>query len=451
METTNLKTVALVGRPNVGKSTLFNRLIGKREAIETSTPGTTRDRLYGEVFWRGEKFSIVDVAGIEIGPKSDIEKSMQESVELAIENADLIVFIVDWNEKNDETDKLIARKLRKGNKNVILAVNKSDNSERMQNIEEFKRFGSFKVVPVSAISGKNTGDLLDEITSELKTVKAKPASGLIDRENFINLAIIGRPNVGKSTLLNTIIGEKRAVVSSVAGTTRDVLDVVFDHGGKKIKIHDTAGLRRRGKIVKDTIESFAALRTARAIKNSDIVILMVDGSEGLVAGDVHILGQAKEIGKGVILVVNKIDLIKTTREEFMGQMLAELQTKLNFIPYVPVVFISATNGENLKPLLSQIIKVDQNRKTVISQNDLDDILEHVKNSNFQLQYAKSLAQKKTNPPIFVVKYTREQPHYTQIRYLENKIRDVYPMAGAPIFIDLESVGRNQRRKRSQRH
>lgn len=433
----------------MGKSTLFNRLIGKREAIEAPVPGTTRDRLYGEVFWQGETFSLIDVAGIEIGAKSEIGKSIQEGVDLAIEKADLIVFLVDWNEKNNEADKSVARKLRKTNKNVILAVNKSDNSNKIFDVEEFKRLGNFEIVPVSAISGKNTGDLLDEITSELKKIKKETSNPKTVDENMINLAIIGRPNVGKSTLLNTMIGEKRAVVSAEAGTTRDVLDVIFNHKDAKIRIFDTAGLRRRGKIVKDTIESFSVLRTMRALQNSDVAVLMVDAEEGLVAGDVHILGQAKEMGKGVIVVVNKVDLIEKDQEQFMGEMLFDFQEKLNFMPFVPVVFISAKNGDNVKALLNQVVKVNQNRKTEIVQEDLDKILDYAKESNFQLQNAKTLIQKKTTPPIFLLKYTREEPHYTQIRYLENKMRDVFPMEGAPLFIDLISVGRNQKRKRSR--
>ncbi|MFA4995539.1 MAG: ribosome biogenesis GTPase Der [Patescibacteria group bacterium] len=448
METLDLKTVALIGRPNVGKSTLFNRFIGKREAIETSVAGTTRDRLYGEVLWQGEKFNLVDVAGIEVGAKSEIGKNIQEGVELAIESADLLVFMVDWADKDNETDKQIARKLRKIDKKAIVAVNKADNIERIQAVDEFKRFGDFKVIPISAISGKNTGDLLEEIVNEL----GKSDQNIPEQKNddIVNLAIIGRPNVGKSTLLNTILGEKRVVASAEAGTTRDVVDVVFSHKDEKIRIFDTAGLRRRGKIVKDTIESFSALRTNRAIQNSDVVVLLIDAEEGLVAGDTHILGQAKEYGKGLVLVVNKIDLIKKDAKEFMAEVLGDLQYKLNFVPWIPVVFTSAQNGENVKSLLNQVVKVSKNRKTKINQEDLDKILDFAKESNFQLQNAKSLTQKRGNTPTFELKYTREKPHYTQIRYLENKIRDVFPLEGAPIFIDLLSVGRNQRRKKSQR-
>ena len=449
METLNLKSVALIGRPNVGKSTLFNRLIGKREAIETPIAGTTRDRLYGEVLWQGLKFNLIDVAGIEAGTKTEIDKSIQEGVELAIESADLIVFIVDWEDKDNEADKQVARRLRKIDKKVIVAVNKADNIKRIEALDEFKRFGNFKVIPISAISGKNTGDLLDEISKELSSEEIPMEMPEKIEKGVINLAINGRPNVGKSTLINTILGEKRAVVSAEAGTTRDTLYVVFHHKDGKIRIFDTAGLRRRGKIVKDTIESFSVLRTIKTLKNSDVAILIIDAKEGLVAGDVHILGQAKEYGKGVILTVNKIDLVEGDTELFMSETLGHLQEALNFMPWLPVVFTSAQNGDNVNALLNQVIKVNKNRGTKIEQEDLDQILQFAKDSNFQLQNAKSLQQKKANPPIFELRYTREKPHYTQIRYMENKIRDVFPLEGSPIFIDLLSVGRNQRRKRSK--
>lgn len=448
MSNEQLKTVALIGRPNVGKSTLFNRLIGQRKAIETPIAGTTRDRIYGEVFWRGEKFSIIDLAGVETGARSEIQKSMQESVEIAIQKADLIVFVVDWNENNDEADRLIARRLRKIEKRVVLAVNKADNVSRMEEMAEFHRFGNFTVVPVSAITGKNTGDLLDVIVENLASIQ-KPTEKRAEDKNLVKLAIIGRPNVGKSTLLNSIIGQKRAVVSEEAGTTRDTLDVEFAHKEGKIRIFDTAGLRRKGKIIKDTIESFSVLRTMRAIKNCDVAVLLVDATEGLVAGDVHILGEAKELGKGIILAVNKIDVISGEREEFMGRTLAEYQDKLNFVPWLPVVFISAKEQENVNALLNQVIKVAKNRKKIIPQDDLTAILEDAKQKNFQIQNIKSITQKNSIPPAFLIKYVKEEPHYTQIRYLENKIRDVFPLEGAPIFLDLLSVGRNQRRKRAR--
>lgn len=457
MTNSNQKTVAIIGRPNVGKSTLFNRLVGKREAIETPIPGTTRDRLFGEVSWRGTTFDLVDVAGIEYGQKAEIDKNTQEGVNSAIENADLILFIVDWNEKNNEVDKRIARTLRTIKKPVILVTNKCDNLERLQTADEFKRLGNFTVVPVSAISGKSTGDLLDIIVQKLKVQKRmadvtplhQDSAGQAEKQiasegDTIKLAIIGRPNVGKSTLINTILGEKRVVVSEVPGTTRDTISINFMHKGHKIELADTAGLRRPGKIVKDTIESFASLRTNKALKECDIAVLIIDAEEGLVATDTHILGQAKEWGKGLVLAVNKIDIWEDTKkEQFIAQLLYYLQKKLNFTPWLPTVFISAKDDQNIKPLLNQVIISYENRKTWIPEEELNKIFTEAKESNNQIFNILSLKQKRTSPPTFEALYCKKAPHKTQLRYLENKIRDIYPLPGSPMFLDLIS-GKNRR-------
>lgn len=437
-----MKTVAMIGRPNVGKSTLFNRLVERRIAIETPIPGTTRDRLFGEVKWGNEEFNLMDVAGIEFGTKKEIDKSIQEGVQFAIENSDLILFVVDWNDKSNDNDKKIARILRSTKKEIILVINKADNMTRQESTDEFKRLGDFTIVPVSAVSGKNSGDLLDEIIERLSHIASnkKPVPKAVD----IRLAIIGRPNVGKSTLLNTIIGEKRAVVSEEAGTTRDVINVNFFHADKAIQISDTAGLRRPGKVSKDTIESFSVLRTMRALQASDVAVLIVDAEEGLVALDTNILGKAKEWGKGIILAVNKIDLIQGDRKEYMARMIWELQAKLNFAPWLPIVFISAKDDENVRPLLNQVVAVNENRNTVIPQKDLDSILENAKQSNPQLFGVTTLFQKKSTPPIFEITYKGPVSHYTQIRYLENQIRDAYPMTGTPIFVDLPVRSKKKR-------
>lgn len=447
MSQTNLKTVALIGRPNVGKSTLFNRLIGRREAIETPIPGTTRDRLFGEVGWCGYKFDLVDVAGIDFGSKAEIDKNTQEGASLAIENADLILFLVDWNEKDNEIDRRIARTLRGVKKPVILIANKCDNLSRLQTAEEFQRLGNFPVVPVSAISGKSTGDLLDIIVEKLQeidknheVVEKNPSKKSEEKsKEEIKLAIIGRPNVGKSTLINTIVGEKRAIVSEVPGTTRDTISINFLHKGHKIELMDTAGIRRRGKIVKDTIESFAMLRTYRALKECDIAVLLIDAQEGLVANDAHILGMAKEWGKGLVLAVNKIDIWdEGKKEELMGRTIYMLQKKLNFTPWLPLVFISAKDDENIKPLLNQVIIAYENRKTWIPDDILNDILVDAKSTNNQIYNILALTQKRTSPPTFEARYTKDAPHETQLRYLENKIRDTFPLPGSPMFLDLIS-------------
>jgi len=445
MEKENYKTVALIGRPNVGKSTLFNRLAGKRIAIETPIPGTTRDRLFARVNWQGTEFDLIDVAGIESprltsgqAGKTELNLLTQQNIEAVQAEADLILFVVDWTEVDNEADKRIARALRKSGKPVILVVNKADNIGRQDKIDTFSRLGSFPIVPVSAISGSNSGDLLDEISRALKAGKTSETTQKdhnVTDEIDIKLAIIGRPNVGKSTLLNSVIGAKRAIVSDVPGTTRDVVDVVFFHKGKKILVSDTAGIRRPGKIGRDTIESYSLLRTEQALRKSDVAVLVIDAKEDLVALDANILGKAKEWGKGIVLAVNKMDEIDD--EDFIGRTLSTLKIKLNFVPWLPVVFVSAQDETNLKKLLDLVVVTDTNRRTLIPQPDLDQILTDAKNSNFQLEGLKSIEQKSTNPPVFEIKVSKKNiPHYTQIRYLENKIRDTYPMNGTPIFIDL---------------
>ncbi len=438
MKNDQLKTVALIGRPNVGKSTLFNRLLGRRIAIETPFAGTTRDRLYDTVTWCGRQFNIMDVAGVEAGKKTEIDLDIQAGIEFGIDRSDLILFMVDWNDPDNQEDKNIARKLRKIDKgNILMVVNKADNMKRQTELEPFKRLGGFPIIPVSGITGSNTGDLLDEICKKL--FANEPAVPIIepDKENLINLAIIGRPNVGKSTLLNTIIGEKRAVVSAVAGTTRDILDVSFMHKGKNIIITDTAGIRRHGKIVQDTPESFSVVRAQKALRECDIAILVIDASEGLVATDTHILGQAKEWGKGLILAVNKLDLVEGDKDQYMGEMLHELQIRLNFAPWLPVVFISAKDDENIKPLLTQVVTADESRHTEIPEADLKEIVEFIRNSNSQLSRLKYIRQKSNNPPVFEFKFQNKRvAHPSQFRYIENKIRDAYPMPGSPIYVDL---------------
>lgn len=439
MNKDNKKIVAIVGRPNVGKSTLFNRIIGSRKAIESQISGTTRDRIFGEFAWQGHEYYIIDLAGIETKVKSEIDREVQESVDIAIENADLVLFVVDWTQGIDEKDKLVARKLKSKNKETILAINKSDNIERIKDIDQYQRLGIEKIVPVSAISGKNTGDLLDEIAKSLPSeLQEKPQI-----EEKIRISILGRPNVGKSTLINSLLGQKRVVVSEVPGTTRDSIYIDFNYKNQPMEIIDTAGIRRRGKIEKDTIESFSVLRTYKALRESDITILIIDSIEGLVANDTHILGLAKDLGKGIILAVNKIDL-KEDQAEYMARELYTLQKELNFTPWLPVVFISAKDKQNISALLNQTIAVSKNRKTEISEEDLMEILSDAKQINPQLENTLKLYQEKTNPPVFKLKYKGKEPHYTTVRYLENKIRDVFPMEGAPIFIDLIFAGKKRK-------
>lgn len=433
----NQKTVAIIGRPNVGKSTLFNRLIGKRQAIETPIPGTTRDRLFGNVSWNGASFTLVDVAGIEYGPKTELEKNIQEGIDLAIEMSDLILFLVDWSDPDNQVDKIIASRLRRSKKKVTVVVNKSDDLHKINQIEAFKRFGAFECIAVSAISGKNSGDLCDLIVKNLDNTKNQQTDPELEK---IKLAIIGRPNVGKSTLINNLVGQKVAVVSEIPGTTRDVVNHLIEHKGVNIEIIDTAGVRRRGKIKKDTPESFSILRAQRAIFESDIVIVAIDAEEGLVSGEATIIGQAASLGKGIILLVNKIDLwSEENRQKQMVNILNILQKKLNFTPWLPVIFVSGKDKINLKPLLNQILAVNDNLNFQIPAKELREILEVAKSKNSQIGSIVDIKQIGTKPPTIELRYKNRLPHATQIRYLENQIRDVYPANGTPILFKIKST------------
>jgi len=433
----NHKTVAIIGRPNVGKSTLFNRLVGRRIAIETPVPGTTRDRLFGEVEWSGQTFTIIDAAGIEFGKKTDLEKNIQIGVELAMEMADLLIFLVDWNDKDNQTDQLIAKKLRQNHKNVILAVNKSDNIERIENCKEFQRLGNFDNVSVSAISGRGSGDLCDLILKKLLNVKRK--SNPVN-DSSVKLAIIGRPNTGKSTLINTIAGEDVSVVSSQAGTTRDMVNYKFEYKKQLIELIDTAGLRRRGKIKKDTIESYSILRSYKALRECDIAIMLIDGSEGLVSGEATIISQAAQWGKGLILAINKIDLwSEDKREDLIAKSLSILQTKLNFTPWLPAVFISAEKVINIDSLLNQTLKVSKDLDFIIPAKELTQILEFAKGKNSQIQSLVEIKTLSTKPLKIELVYKNRIPHQSQVRYMENQIRDHYPLNGVPMLFKLVST------------
>jgi GTP-binding protein len=430
----NQKNVAIIGRPNVGKSTLFNRLAGKSIAIETKIPGTTRDRLYAEIGFGNFSFCLTDLAGFAFDLKSELDRAIQEGTRLAMENADLILFLVDWEEKNNETDKAIARIIRRSNKPILLAINKVDNLAREKDLEEFKRLGNFPQITVSAISGKNTGTLLETIVKKLGSIPNQKK-----KEADINLAILGRPNAGKSTLLNSLIGQKRAIVSEEPGTTRDSADYIFRYRNKTIRLIDTAGIRQPGKIKKDTIESFSVIRSWQAFRQADIIIVLADGSEGLVSSDIHLIGEAKENGKGVILAVNKIDKWLNPKTQ-IAKMIQDFQIRLNFAPWLPIVFISGKDELNLKPLLNQVIKINENLNSRIPQEDLDLILRSAKESNFQLKNLIKLRQKKIKPTVFELTFEgKNPPHLTQTRALENKIRDLHPLSGVPFFVDFKKI------------
>ncbi len=429
--------VAIVGRPNVGKSTFFNRLCGKRKAIESEISGTTRDRIYENVNWCGKSFIAVDCAGLFENDKIDpFAEETKKAVISAISEAKIIVFLVDVNKVND-FDRKIAKLLHQSKKSILLVANKTDNQNMEITSKEILSLGFGNPHFLSAISGRNVGDFLDILTFNLTsnidlTVEKE--------EEIINVAIFGRQNVGKSTLLNSLSNREKSIVSAVPGTTRDTVDEIVNFADKKIKIVDTAGIRKRGKI-EQGIEKFSVLRAVSSLKKSQVVIIVIDAEEGLTNQDAHIAGIAKDEGKSIIVAINKFDiwdnLDEKKKKEKMAKFIHQLQNDLAFLPYVPVIFISAKEKNNLKILLKKIIEIYKERFVEIDENELAEIITEAKMSNPQLPANFSLYQEKTNPPIFKMKVrNKSRVHFSHLRYLENRIRDKFPYTGTPIFIDI---------------
>lgn len=439
------KIVAIIGRTNVGKSTLFNRLLKKRFAITSYTPQTTRDRLYSEVTWRGKEFVLVDTAGLNLDAKDEfkdsskkIEHDIYNQAQEAVNEADLLVFTVDSKDGITDYDKEIADIIRKSKKEALVAVNKVDNQEMEKRVSEFEALGLGKVVSVSAISGRKSGDLLDEIVAKLDRVE--PQNNI--RKADVNIGIVGRPNVGKSTLINQLSGRNRVLVSDVPGTTIDTVDVFIEHNGKRLRLIDTAGIRRRGKI-KTGIEKFSVLRAIKAISRADLVILLIDAKEGVTKQDMHIAQFILEAGRGLILAVNKWDLLE--EESTIDRFLNSLRSRVRFLPWSPVVFISALKGKNVKKLLDLVEIVSDNRKYKIPTRRLNEIVAQATNEN--PPRAKSKKQPKiyfssqvsVDPPFFAIKVNDPSLfHFSYLRFIERSIRQEFDFTGTPIKIELRS-------------
>lgn len=438
--------VAIVGRPNVGKSTLFNKLIGERRAIVEDEPGTTRDRLYGEAEWRGREFTIVDTAGILPGEEDDTQASMAEIVratraqaQLAIDEADAILFIVDVKEGITAADEEVADMLRQTSKPVILGANKADSLERAQNAVEFWNLGLGEPIAISAYHGTGTGDLLDALYEALPPFEEDP-----DEEYALKIAIVGRPNVGKSSLLNRLLGIERVVVSDVPGTTRDTIDTVVEYNGEKILLIDTAGIRRRGRIDRG-IEQYSVLRALRAIERADVALLLVDATEGVTAQDAHVAGMILEAHKGIAVLVNKWDAIEKTNETF-DAFTRHVQSELHFISYAPILFISALTGQRVEKILELALQIQGERNTRISTGKLNALLRDAvrdhppssihKGAHLRIFYA---TQAQVAPPVFLFfSNAPEEIHFSYKRYLENRIRAEYPFIGTPIILVFKS-------------
>ena len=425
--------VAIVGRPNVGKSTLFNKLIGERLSIVDDTPGVTRDRIYGECEWRSRKFSIVDTGGIEPDSGDVILSQMRVQAQLAIDAADVIVLVVDIRTGVVATDSDIAAMLLKSGRPVILCVNKCDMiGNPPPEFYEFYNMGLGDPVPVSSVHGHGTGDLLDRIVEHLPAEESDESDG-----ELIKVAIIGKPNVGKSSLVNKISGEERCIVSDIAGTTRDAIDTMIENKYGRFTLIDTAGLRRKSK-VDDTIEKYSVIRAQMAIERADVCVIMIDASVGFTDQDSKVAGLAHEAGKGCVIAVNKWDVIEKD-DRTMIEYRKKLDDDFSFMSYAPMIFISAKTGQRLDRLFDLIKHVANSNSMRIATGMLNDVLAQAvarvqpptdKGRRLKIFY---MTQATVKPPTFVCFVNSAQLfHFSYQRYLENRIRETFGLEGTPI-------------------
>lgn len=425
--------VAVVGRPNVGKSTLFNTLAGQKIAIVKDTPGVTRDRIYADVSWLDKEFTMIDTGGIEPDSKDIILSQMREQAQIAIDTADVILFITDVRQGLLDADSKVADMLRRSAKPVVLAVNKADNYEKfLPDVYEFYNLGIGEPFPISASSRQGLGDLLDEVVSHFPE-----GTGMEEEDERPRIAIVGKPNVGKSSILNKLAGENRAIVSDIAGTTRDAIDSTVVYDGREYVFIDTAGLRRKSKI-KEELERYSIIRAVTAVERADVVLMVIDAVEGATEQDAKIAGIAHERGKGVIIVVNKWDAIekndKTTREYEN-----KIRQILSFMPYAEIMYVSALTGQRLNKLYERIDMVIANQTMRIATGVLNEILMEAvamqqppsdKGKRLKLYY---MTQVSVKPPTFVIFVNDKQlMHFSYTRYLENKIREAFGFRGTAL-------------------
>lgn len=437
METKATKPiVAIIGRQNVGKSTLLNRLAGKRLAIVADLPGTTRDRLFANISWQGTEFNLVDTGGLEFKADSDMTQAVNKQVNTAISDADIILFLVDAKGGITSTDLEIADLLRTSQKPLLLVANKADNDRLENEVVEFFTLGIGDPLPISAYHGRGTNDLLDKITQLLPSVPQ-----IKTESDIMKLAIVGRPNVGKSMLINAIAGEERAIVSDIPGTTRDAIDTKLDFNGQSVLFIDTAGIRRRGRVGVG-VERYSVLRTLKAIDRADITLLLLDATELVTAQDLHIAGYIQQASKGVILLVNKWDIAEgLTKEECTKY----IKSKFKFMPYAPLLFISAKLGQGLDKIIEQAFSVYRERFKRISTAEVNSVIQEAMsahtpprklNKRLKLLY---VTQADVNPPTFVFFVNDARlMHFSFQRYLENKLRRSFGFDGTPLRLIFKS-------------
>jgi GTP-binding protein len=430
--------VAVVGRPNVGKSTLFNRLVGERIAIVEDIAGTTRDRIYATTEWRGREFSLIDTGGLDDPSVGEMEAAVRRQAEAAIAEADVVLFIVDAQTGVLPVEHDVADMLRRSRKPVVLVANKADSWRGEAQAAEFYELGLGTPHPVSAIQGLGTGDLLDVVVERLPEMPAEAETG------EPRIAIVGRPNVGKSSFLNALVGSERAVVSEIPGTTRDTVDTTVEFGGRRVVLVDTAGIRRRGRI-EEGIEKYALLRTAHALERADVAILLTDATEGVTAQDVHIAGYALEAAVGLVVAVNKWDVVDRGPEMTMN-VEAELAREFHFVPWVPHRFVSAKTGRNVRETLSDALTIVDERTKRVATGDLHRLLTEAvaahppsPHRGREVRFS-HVTQARGKCPTFVFFVEpREGVHFTYERYLENKIRERFGFDGTPIKLEFKAA------------
>ncbi|MEK3808274.1 MULTISPECIES: ribosome biogenesis GTPase Der [unclassified Metabacillus] len=425
--------IAIVGRPNVGKSTIFNRIVGERVSIVEDIPGVTRDRIYSSGEWLNYQFNVIDTGGIDIGDEPFLAQIRQQA-EIAIDEADVIIFMTNGREGVTAADEEVAKILYRSKKPVVLAVNKVDNPDMRASVYDFYALGFGEPFPISGSHGLGLGDLLDAVAEHFKNLVTEEYD-----EETIKFSLIGRPNVGKSSLVNALLGEERVIVSNIAGTTRDAVDTSYRYEGQDFVIIDTAGMRKKGKVYEST-EKYSVLRALKAIDRSDVVLVVIDGEEGIIEQDKRIAGYAHEAGRAVVIVVNKWDAVEKD-EKTMKDFEVKIRDHFQFLDYAPIVFLSAKTTRRIHTLLPQIVRASENHALRVQTTVLNDVIMDAvamnpaptdKGKRLKIYYATQVAVK---PPAFAIFVNEpELMHFSYERFLQNRIRDAFGFEGTPIKI-----------------